>query len=592
MREETVDQKQKQPLRSGYTTGACATATSLAAAHMLLRGKNVQRVTITLPRGKQAAFSIERCERIGPDRARASTIKDAGDDPDATHGATVFTEIELSQKQGTRFYAAEGVGTVTREGLCLSVGEPAINPVPRTMIAQHLVQLAEESDYAGGFDVYVGIVDGEKIALKTMNGRLGIVGGLSILGTTGIVRPFSCAAYIASIHNSIDVAHANGISHIAASTGSTSEHYIQQRLNLPDMALVEMGDFAGAVLKYLRKVPMKKLSICGGFGKMTKMAAGHHSLHSKDSTIDFNFLADLSEELGGDARLKLAVKNANTSLEALNYCESEGLHLADRISQLAQRTALKVSQHKIAIDTYCVDKSGCCVQLIDNGIEVIYSIVGLVRTPSLNCAIHRGGFSDGERDGIAGMAAYVSKKRIDLIIDATHPYAAEISANAVIAGKQSQTPCWRFSRPGWNLEQYENWQRYTHWDELIKKISHHKRPFFSIGRSALNHVHRRPESQHWIVRSAIKPEPIANTTIITAIGPFRYADERKLLETYRVDALITKDSGCRRVENKMEAASDLGMPIYIQSRPNLMVADRTFEKVERIVSALCGVSTG
>jgi len=359
MREESIEHK--QPLRSGYTTGACATATSLAAANILLRGRKLQSAIITLPRGKRVVFTIERCKLINSYYSKASTIKDAGDDPDVTHGAMVFTEIKLSQKQGIRFYAAKGVGTVTREGLCLSVGEPAINPVPRKMITEHLVTLAKESSYTGGFEVSVGIVDGEKIALKTMNSRLGIVGGLSILGTTGIVRPFSCTAYIASIRTSIDVAHANRILHIAASTGSTSEHYIQQHLNLPDIALIEMGDFAGAVLKYLRKIPIKKLSICGGFGKMTKMAAGNHSLHNKDSTIDFDFLANLSEKLGGNTKLKLAIKNANTSLEALHYCESKGIYLADYICNLAKQTALKVSQNKVAIDTYCVDKSGYCV---------------------------------------------------------------------------------------------------------------------------------------------------------------------------------------------------------------------------------------
>ncbi len=311
--------------------------------------------------GKQVEFKLERCERISARRAIASTIKDAGDDPDATHLATIFAEVELSAIAGIRFHAAEGVGTVTRDGLSIAVGEPAINPVPRKMMTEHLLLLADESGYAGGFEVHIGVVNGEAIALNTMNGKLGILGGLSILGTTGIVKPYSCSAFIASVHQSIDVAHANGVSHIAASTGSTSEHYIQKRLQLPEIALVEMGDFAGAVLKHLRKVPMKKLSLCGGFGKMSKMAAGHHALHSQDSSIDFNFLAGLADELGGSKALTDQIKHANTSLATLKYCQADDIPLANKVSQLARQTALKVAQNKVHIDVYCIDKAGNCV---------------------------------------------------------------------------------------------------------------------------------------------------------------------------------------------------------------------------------------
>ena len=356
MREETPENRQK--LRSGYSTGACATATSLAAADLLLNGRASESATITLPRGQQVAFKLERCERISRGRTMASTIKDAGDDPDATHLATVFAEVELVENPGVRFYAAEGVGTVTRAGLSIPVGEPAINPVPRKMMTEHLADLGTQSGYAGGFSVHIGIVNGEKIALDTMNGRLGILGGLSILGTTGIVRPYSCSAFIASIHQSIDVAHANGMSHIAAATGSTSETHIQKRLALPNMAVVEMGDFAGAVLKHLRKVPMKKLSICGGFGKISKLAAGHHSLHSKDSAIDFGFLGEVAEKLGADNTLVGRILKSNTSLEALEYCQSENIPIANAICTLARTTASKACQHRCEIDVYAIDRSG------------------------------------------------------------------------------------------------------------------------------------------------------------------------------------------------------------------------------------------
>ena len=356
MQEETSEIKQK--LRSGFTTGACATATSLAAANLLLNNEMSLHSTITLPKGQIIEFKLESCELISDSRATASTIKDAGDDPDATHLATVFAEVELSATAGVRFHAAPGVGTVTRDGLSIAVGEAAINPVPRRMMTEHLNNLAEETDYDGGFEVSIGVIDGEKIALRTMNGRLGILGGLSILGTTGIVRPYSCAAYIASIHQSIDVAHANGVFEIAASTGSTSEAFIQKHLALSEIALVEMGDFVGAVFKHLRKVPMKKLSICGGFGKMTKLAAGNSSLHSHDSSIDFDFLAGLANELGANLELIETIKHCNTSIEALKHCEKNKIPLANRISQLARNYALEASHNTVEIDVYCVNKSG------------------------------------------------------------------------------------------------------------------------------------------------------------------------------------------------------------------------------------------
>ena len=274
-----------QPLRSGLTTGCCATACCVAAVQALLKQRQPDKVEVHLPRGKTVELVIESYQPIG-NGISASTIKDAGDDPDVTHGARVFVELRLVAAKGICFKAAAGVGTVTREGLMLAVGEPAINPVPRKMMTEHLENAAYTYGYEGGFEVSVGIEKGDQIALKTMNPRLGILGGLSVLGTTGIVRPYSCAAYIASIHQGIDVARSNGIHHIAATTGSSSEAAIKAHYGLPEMALIEMGDFVGAVLKYLKKAPVNKISICGGFGKLTKLANGHLDLNSRSSSID------------------------------------------------------------------------------------------------------------------------------------------------------------------------------------------------------------------------------------------------------------------------------------------------------------------
>ncbi|PCK07043.1 MAG: cobalt-precorrin-5B (C(1))-methyltransferase, partial [Alteromonadaceae bacterium] len=260
--------EQNKPLRTGLTTGTCATACAAACARFLLTGNKADTVSVILPKGQVVELSVNTQYLTAPNTdqtskhsqtysARSSTIKNAGDDPDVTHGATIFVLLNLSKTPGIKLLAGEGVGTVTREGLALAVGEPAINPVPRQMIIDHLNQVAQQYHYLGGFTLAVGVENGEAIALKTMNGRLGIIGGLSILGTTGIVRPFSCAAWIASITQGIDVAKACGLEHIAASTGNRSEHAIKSWYNMQDMALIEMGDFAGAVLKHLKKHPIK-----------------------------------------------------------------------------------------------------------------------------------------------------------------------------------------------------------------------------------------------------------------------------------------------------------------------------------------------
>lgn len=352
MRDETSEENKK--LRSGFTTGACATVTSLAAATLLLKQHSAKDLSITLPKGQHVEFKIETCEQLNKNEAQASTIKDAGDDPDVTHKATIFSRIKLSENKGVSFFAEQGVGEVTRDGLPIPKGEPAINPIPRKMMTEHLTQLANECSYTGGFDVYIGVENGEELAKQTMNPRLGILDGLSILGTTGIVRPFSCSAYIASINQGIDVAHANGITHIAACTGSSSEDFIKAKLDLPEMALIEMGDFIGAVLKHLRKVPMPRLTICGGFGKISKLAAGHKDLHSRVSSIDFKFLAEQASVVGADESVQAKILKANTSIEALGLCPELGVQLC----RLAKSVAEKVVPSSCIVDVVAINKQG------------------------------------------------------------------------------------------------------------------------------------------------------------------------------------------------------------------------------------------
>ncbi|MBV1806864.1 cobalt-precorrin-5B (C(1))-methyltransferase [Pseudomonas viridiflava] len=355
MRDETAEQP--APLRSGLTTGSCATATSLAAARLLLSGQVNDAVEIVLPKGKQVQMRLEFC-RCVDDYAEAGTLKDAGDDPDVTHGALVFARVRLESEPGVRFIAGAGVGTVTRPGLVLGVGEPAINPVPRRMMTEHLMHLAESLSYEGGFEVTIGVEGGEALALKTMNPRLGILGGLSILGTSGIVRPFSCAAYIASIHQGIDVAFTNGYVHIAACTGNASEDTMRRVYNIPDIALIEMGDFVGAVLKHLRKVPVTRLSLCGGFGKISKLAAGHMDLHSRHSSIDLPQLARWAADVGADAALQQQIRDANTSQQALAMSAAVGVQLGDAVCQHALNFARSVVPASVQVEVFAIDRQG------------------------------------------------------------------------------------------------------------------------------------------------------------------------------------------------------------------------------------------
>ncbi|ROM63582.1 cobalt-precorrin-5B (C(1))-methyltransferase [Pseudomonas brassicacearum] len=355
MRDETAEQP--APLRSGLTTGSCATATSLAAARLLLGGIHADAVEIVLPKGKHVQMRLEFCRRT-EQGAEAGTIKDAGDDPDVTHGALLFSHVRLIDEPGVRFIAGRGVGTVTRPGLVLEVGEPAINPVPRKMINDHLGRLAEDSGYAGGFEVTVNVEGGEALALKTMNPRLGILGGLSILGTSGIVRPFSCAAYIASIHQGIEVATTNGYQHVAACTGNASEDTMHRVYNLPEIALIEMGDFVGAVLKHVRKVPVEKLSLCGGFGKISKLAAGHMDLHSRHSSIDLPQLAQWAGAIGADETLQQGIRAANTSQQALAMASAAGIALGDAVCEHALAFARSVVPAQVQVEVFAIDRQG------------------------------------------------------------------------------------------------------------------------------------------------------------------------------------------------------------------------------------------
>ena len=361
----------RKGLRKGWSTGACASAAGKAAMLGFLRGefptKVDHKVTISLPRGERPEFTLERAgflrkndsvdDSVGDSASGSAGCyavvrKDAGDDPDVTHRALILVAIEPQKEEraakatksdksdksakpeslaadkplALTFRAGRGVGIVTLAGLPLAVDEPAINPSPRRMILANLQEALEECREEcppnprlaqGRFRVTIAVANGVRLAERTWNARLGIIGGLSILGTTGIVVPYSCSAWIHAIHSGVDVARANGTHALAAATGRTSEQSVMRLLELPQESIIDMGDFAGGMLKYMRKHPIGCLTIAGGFGKMVKLAQGNSDLHSGRSSVDLVKLAELAKTCGGGLALCEGIKRAPSAAAVL-----------------------------------------------------------------------------------------------------------------------------------------------------------------------------------------------------------------------------------------------------------------------------------
>jgi cobalt-precorrin-5B (C1)-methyltransferase len=346
-------------LRRGWTTGACAAAAARAAFTAMLTGRFPDPVSIRLPRGGTVSFPLAIAER-GEASARVGIIKDAGDDPDITNGALIIADTEWAPAgSDIRFVAGAGVGIVTRAGLSLAVGEPAINPAPRAMIREMLAEVAaEHSAPPPDVKVTISVPAGERLAEKTMNARLGIIGGLSILGTTGVVIPYSCASWIHSIHRGIDVARAADLERIAAATGATSERAAQRLYGLPDHALIEMGDFAGATLKYLRRHPVASFIIAGGFAKIAKLALGHLDLHSRRSRVDNDALAEMLASLGADAALADAARSAAGAGEILVLAGGKREALARGVAARAREVALATLSGRTTVEVAIFDRQG------------------------------------------------------------------------------------------------------------------------------------------------------------------------------------------------------------------------------------------
>jgi cobalt-precorrin-5B (C1)-methyltransferase len=314
----------KQALRTGWTTGACAAAAAKAATTALHTGEIQHTVEIGLPSGQRVRFAVDACT-LTPDRtAEAVVVKDAGDDPDVTHGARLTATVRWRTGPGIELDGGVGVGVVTKPGLGLELGGPAINPVPRAMITQAINEVVDLTQR--GIQVIISVPDGEKMARKTTNARLGIIGGISILGTTGIVRPFSTASWRASVEQAIAVLAAQGEDTVVLCTGGRTEKGAMKLLpQLPEVCFVEVGDFTGAALRRAVEHQLTRIIFVGMAGKLTKLAAGVLMTHYTRSKVSTDLLKDITLATGGDRDLAERVANANTARHAAELWDEAGL---------------------------------------------------------------------------------------------------------------------------------------------------------------------------------------------------------------------------------------------------------------------------
>jgi cobalt-precorrin-5B (C1)-methyltransferase len=366
-------------MRTGFTTGACAAAAT-AGACCALRGQQLAEVEIPLPAGFPARFPLHSLS-AEPTRASASVIKDAGDDPDVTHGAQIGATVELRRQapaMGREWMVLErgsvgrqlasgtaievraglGVGVVTRPGLGVPVGGPAINPVPRRMIVRSVRETLPAPPPL--IRVTVSVAKGTELARRTLNGRLGIEGGLSILGTTGVVRPYSTAAWRASVLQAIDVAAAAGCTEVVASTGGRSEAFAQAlRSDLPEVAFVEMGEFTGHLLRRARERGLAGVTLAGMIGKLSKIACGHFMTHVAGNQVDTDYLGGVSLRAGASAALAAAISSANTARHVQELILKSGPRaFFDLVAADARRACQQLTGEMLAVQILLFDFDG------------------------------------------------------------------------------------------------------------------------------------------------------------------------------------------------------------------------------------------
>jgi cobalt-precorrin-5B (C1)-methyltransferase len=345
-------------LRTGWTTGTCASAAAKAAVTALRDQAPQHTVEVALPSGRRVRFPVDSCD-YDERQATAVIVKDAGDDPDVTHGAHLTALVRWRAEPGVALEGGEGVGIVTKPGLGIEVGEPAITSTPRAMIIQAVGEVVSLD--TGGVRVVVSVPGGERMARKTTNARLGILGGISILGTTGIVRPFSTASWRASVEQAVSVMAAQGERTVVLCTGGRTEKGAMALLpELPEVCFVEVGDFTGAAIRRGLAVGLERVIFVGMAGKLAKLAAGVLMTHYTRSKVDLSLLRDITQSAGAPAVVADEVAAANTGRHAYEIWEREGLlrTAGDELTQRVRHVLLRAGQGRLAADVAMVDFSG------------------------------------------------------------------------------------------------------------------------------------------------------------------------------------------------------------------------------------------
>ncbi len=344
-------------LREGFTTGACSAAAAKAAARVLVLRQPITEIETTLPNKRKVIFELKRCE-FSEEFAICSIIKDAGDDPDCTHGAELTAEVRLNQDNKIILKGGEGVAVVTKAGLGLEIGGPAINPVPRKNITEMILEELIGSAFSGA-EVVISVPGGQEMAKKTMNERLGLIGGISILGTTGIVKPYSTAAYKASVIQAIQVAHEYGETKIVLTTGGKSEKFAMDLLpEINEIAFIQVGDFIGTGIKTSIKENINHVVIVGMIGKLSKMADGVMMTHRGGSSVNTKLLAKIARSIDMPESVCENIEKANTARHVLELCKESGYsYITTRICEIVSENC---SKHGLGVrvSTYMVDFDG------------------------------------------------------------------------------------------------------------------------------------------------------------------------------------------------------------------------------------------
>lgn len=352
-------EEEKTKMKTGYTTGSSATAASKAALLSIINQKKIDNVSILLPKRSFLQIPIHSCE-FELDKAKCSVIKNGGDDPDVTHGAEIIVELSITKKiNEIEIDGGEGVGIVTKPGLGLEINKPAINPVPKKMIIENLKEVGKDILLKNGISVVISVPKGKELAPKTDNPRLGIINGISILGTSGIVFPFSTASYAASIRQNLDVAIAMGNDTVVLTTGGRSEDFAKKIVDLPEHCFVQMGDFSGYTIQQCGRKDIKKAYVVGFIGKLAKMAAGVKQTHVKGSKVDMGFLAELAKSCNAQENVIHDIRKANTARHVSEIIQENNIQgFFDLICSETYKHMRKHSEEKVPIDVILFDFEG------------------------------------------------------------------------------------------------------------------------------------------------------------------------------------------------------------------------------------------